>query len=420
MNPKLTEQEWNQIVEAAFAPDAPEPQFSARYCANRQALERRIAMKQHKKSTHKKSTGFLIAAAAACAALTGVTAAAVTGRLDLLRDVLSQTELRNGPDVPAALIDNVAEDEAPRNLAEPATLFAGDESLCISAAAMNYDSNTLMLTLALTPQEGTVLPQDALFIPYFERITEDGAQRINPSGIYAVEHLVTDAATDTAYLTYYLTQPDIAGSTLRVTLQNAYSQAQIDAVSDGIRAAQKQWRIDYGADSMSIEEWKALWQAEDLDSRTNETAAALLAESDSLLCGTWAADLEVPETDTAPLTAEADGFRVTADTLSLCTAYDKETSAYQAYIITFRDGTVLCTYTGTNEEAYLKEIGAIDGNTVYFPYSFGTENGRIHCYDAPHAVEDIAEIQVYLFDYVPDDSGAYQMHAEQHTLYTAS
>lgn len=377
-------------------------------------------MKQHKKTTHKKSTGFIIAAAAACTALTGVTAAAVTGKLDLLRDVLSQTELRNGPLVPAALLDDAAEGETPQNLTEPETIFAGDESLQITAVSMNYDSNTLMLTLALTPQNGTVIPEDALFVPYFEHITEDGIQRLDShSGICAVEHLVTDAAADAAYLTYYLAQPEIAGSTLRVTLQNAYSQQQINAVFQGIHAAQEQWHIDYGADSMSAEEWKALWQAEDLDSRTCETEATLLAESDNLLCGTWTADLEIPESDSAPLTAEADGFRVTADTLSLRAEYE-ETSAAEIFLITFRDGTVLCGRPGTNEERYLRENGVIDENTVYASYTCGMENGYVLCYDAPRLVADIAEIEVYLFDYVIDSDTESHMTVEQHTIYSAS
>lgn len=419
MNPNISEHEWDQIVEAAFAPDAPDPQFSEQYCAKRQALERRIAMKQHKRSINKKSTGFFIAAAAACAALSGVTAAATTGKLDLLRDILTQTKLSNGPESPAALVDTAAEDAAPHHLAETEILFAGEDSLRISAVAMNYDSSTLMLTLAIEPQNGTVLPEDALFIPYFERITADGARQISQSGIGAVEYLVTDTASDTAYLTYYLTQSEIAGSTLHITLQNAYSQAQIAAVYKDICSEMDQWTADYGRDTMDIAEWKALWQAEDLDERMHQTESELLAGSDRLLTGTWTADISVPETAPTPLSIDRDGFRILADTLSLRAEYDENAAASPVYLMTFKDGTVLCDFTGTNEEAYLKEQNEIDDTTVYFAYTFGTDSS-IRCYDAPHAVEDIAEISVYLFDYEPDADGHFSLTAEKHILYTAS
>lgn len=418
MNPKHTEQEWNQIIEAAFAPDAPDPQFSARYCANRQALIRRIAMKQQKRSVQKRSTGILIAAAV-CAALSGVTVAAATGTLDLFRNVLSQTTLHNGPESPAALVSPAEGETAVQHLAETETVFTGTDSLRISTVAMNYDSNTLMLTLALEPQNGITLPERALFVPYFQLVTAEGVQQLSRSGIGAVEQLVTDDTTDTCYLTYYLTQPEIAGSTLRVTLQNAYTPAQIDAVCQGVNAAQEQWAADYGRDSMKTAEWKSLWQAENLDGRTQETEAALLAESDKLLCGTWTADIAVPETDTAPLTLEKDGFRITADTLSLRTKCETETTASEAYLITFTDGTVLCEVTGTNETAYLKAQGLITDDTAFFAYTFGADDNTIHCYDAPHPVSDIAEIRVCLFDYKPDADGRSALTAAQHILYTA-
>lgn len=420
MNLNISEHEWNQIVEAAFAPDAPDPQFSPRYCAKRQALERRIAMKQHNRTMKKHSAGFFIAAAAACAALSGVTAAATTGKLDLFRNILSQTKPGSGPESPAALVDPAPEDTALHNLAETETVFTGEDSLRVSTVAMNYDSNSLILMLAIETQNGTVLPQDALFVPYFERVTADGVQQMNSSGISAVEHLVTDTVTDTAYLTYYLTQPEIAGSTLRVTLKNAYSQAQLNTVRKDVYAAQEQWRNDYGWDALETAEWKALWQAEDLDGRALETEAALLAESDSVLTGTWTADLAVPELDSVPMTVEKDGFRVTADTLSLYTEYDKETTASLAYLVKFKDGTVLCDYTDTNGNAYLKECGEIDDNTAVFAYGFGAESSSVRCYDAPHAAEDIAEISVYLFDYEPDADGHKALTAEKHILYTAS
>ncbi|MDE5753629.1 MAG: hypothetical protein K2H89_03680 [Oscillospiraceae bacterium] len=49
-NRKLTEKEFQEIVSRAFSPDLPEPKFSAKYYQHRQELERKVAMKDSKKS----------------------------------------------------------------------------------------------------------------------------------------------------------------------------------------------------------------------------------------------------------------------------------------------------------------------------------------------------------------------------------
>ncbi|MDE7122107.1 MAG: hypothetical protein K2O42_08115 [Oscillospiraceae bacterium] len=49
-NRKLTEKEFQEIVSRAFSPDLPEPKFSAKYYQHRRELERKVAMKDSKKS----------------------------------------------------------------------------------------------------------------------------------------------------------------------------------------------------------------------------------------------------------------------------------------------------------------------------------------------------------------------------------
>lgn len=59
-NRKLTEKEFQEIVSHAFSPDLPEPKFSAKYYQHRQELERKVAMKDSKKSRkiyHAERTG---------------------------------------------------------------------------------------------------------------------------------------------------------------------------------------------------------------------------------------------------------------------------------------------------------------------------------------------------------------------------
>ena len=244
-----------------------------------------------------------IAAAAAAVAVCGVTVAAATGKLDIFRKMLGKTALTD-TDSRLPMMHETSEETMSQYLWEDGTVFSGDSSLNISTVSMYSGQDTLMLMLAIAPQNGQSLPENAKFIPYFYRA--DGSL-LPQSGIANVQALVQDDETGISYLTYYLTAQDLANSTLRVELKNAYSDAQLKSVYAGVQDAQAQWRADLGADSMSVEDWKALWQSEDLDGRTAETVTALLAETEPLLRGTWTAELEIPQAADAPriFTAEA-------------------------------------------------------------------------------------------------------------------
>lgn len=68
MYPNFTEKEWEQILENAFSPDAPEPPFSKSYHVRRLAMEKEFVMK--KKRSVRKSTIKILAIAAAAAIMT--------------------------------------------------------------------------------------------------------------------------------------------------------------------------------------------------------------------------------------------------------------------------------------------------------------------------------------------------------------
>ena len=50
MRPKITDKEWDKIVQDAFSAGAPEPHFSEEYCAKRRKLERKLAMKEERRN----------------------------------------------------------------------------------------------------------------------------------------------------------------------------------------------------------------------------------------------------------------------------------------------------------------------------------------------------------------------------------
>ena len=398
-NREINPQEWEQIVDAAFSPDAAEPQFSAAYKEKKQRLMQRTAAAQ--KPVHRRMHRMIAFAAAACLALTGITAAAATADPALFRRILSRTQMHEGPSEPLAAAGEESSPLTTQNLNAEDILFAGDSSIQIAEAGMLHDSNTLMLSLQLTPQQGTKLPADALFIPYFESLSEDGTVLQSFGGLGQTEPLTADDVTNQASLTYYLAVPELSGNTLRVTLQNAYSQAQLEAVYQGIRNAQDTWAAEYGRDQMSVEEWKQLWQSEHLDQRTADTAKQLLAESDCMISGTWTADLAIPALPAdSVLTAEQDGWRAAADTLSLRTYDSADLGSDNAvFVVRFTDGTVLYSQSGTGEEALLRQEGVLDESCVPFAYQRGTEDGSIFSYPSPHSSDTVAELHVYRFRY---------------------
>ena len=137
------------------------------------------------RQTRKKRLPAMIAAAAAAVAMCGVTAAAVTGKLDLFRNVLGRTVLSDAQNLP--LTGNQADSAAMVPFMQEGTaVFAGDSSLQIETVGMYSDNNTVMLTLEIQPQDGQTLPADALFIPYF--YGADG--RLIEGGIGKTEQLV--------------------------------------------------------------------------------------------------------------------------------------------------------------------------------------------------------------------------------------
>ena len=346
------------------------------------------------RQTKKRRLPVMIAAAAAAAAVFGVSAAAVSGRLDLFKNILGRTVLSDAENLP--LMSDAADPAAMEPfLHENETVFAGSDSLHISTVGMYGDSNTVMLSLELLPQNGTELPEDAVFVPYFYRA--DGS--LIEGGTGSAEALTADPSGHAYYLTYYLAAPELAGSTIRAELKNAYTPAQIGAVRAGIQAAQEQWRADYGADSMSTDDWKALWQAENLDGRTAETEASLLESSGAVISGTWSAEIAV-QNAAAPRVFAADDFRVTADSLSL-TAENHSDTADVGFMVTLTDGTRLLDLSGTSETQALYDAGILSaGDAVkQFAYGRGTDDGMVWCYSEPVQTSDIAAVTALVYTY---------------------
>ena len=109
-NRKLTEKEFQQIVSRAFSPDLPEPKFSAKYYQHRQELERKVAMKDSKKSRknyrpeHTGKAGFALMTAcvtgmAGLAIYSGIGIYKVGRTMDAVQQETSQPDFGVGAEV---------------------------------------------------------------------------------------------------------------------------------------------------------------------------------------------------------------------------------------------------------------------------------------------------------------------------------
>ncbi|MCR4645682.1 MAG: PASTA domain-containing protein [Oscillospiraceae bacterium] len=98
MRPKITDKEWDKIVQDAFSAGAPEPHFSEEYCAKRQKLERKLAMKEERKNAFQ--PGLVLATVGAL-----LIAAVPAGMIVMMNRAAAQPK----PDPGAAVMETFAE-----------------------------------------------------------------------------------------------------------------------------------------------------------------------------------------------------------------------------------------------------------------------------------------------------------------------
>ena len=385
------------------------PDISEENCNNENI--NRIVMQRIKKKTviRKKSRIAIISIAAALTALSGITAVAYSEGFIHFKNILQRTE--NNPsisrDLPLVNDNNISSME--QNISESCIIFTGDDNLKISTAGMYCDNNTLMIAAEIISD--TEIPENSLIIPYFSKI-ENGLETplLNKSGFGMTSQIYKGDTPNTYYTSFYLTEKDIAGCTIKIQLENIISDSTYDEIQSAIIEEQNKWREDFDFENHTVQEWKAYWKANDFDSRTYDFISDYLENCNKILSGSWTAEIKIPENIVDTITAEKDGFKVTADTLSLtldCTASISE-GKFAVPVITMKDDTVVLT-AGTNELEYFIDNGiCTDTNYEYFASVFS----NVYSYKLPHPVENIADITVYIFGY-----GENGIEAESHNIY---
>jgi hypothetical protein len=342
---------------------------------------------------------FVISIAAATIAVTGVTAAAYTGKLSLFVSILRKTgsDRNISDELPVVKDGDISGME--NNISTESITFTGSSNMRVRTAGMYSDNSTLMLSVELKLDEHTAIPDNALIVPYFTKIA-GGVQTelANLSGLGNAAALVRGDEPGTYLASFYLTENNIAGSTIGVQLKNIVSADQPKQTQEALLAEQQKWREEYGADTMTTEEWKKFWKEHDLDKRTREFMDSALKQCTKIVEGSWYAEIVVPENTSKAAVFEKEGIKLTADTLSVTLEVYRSTpyGSFTIPVITFKDGTVVYD-GGSNETKWFAENGVLPSPDKCERYAYGFSD--IMCYHKPHQVDDIADITVYQFDY---------------------
>lgn len=356
---------------------------------------------------------FIISIAAALTAVTSITAAAYSDNFGGFKKVLRRTEASPAVNSELPLVNGSDTDGMEDNISVDSVAFTGSDSVSVKTAGMYYDNNTFMLSVEMKVSDGISIRDDAVVIPYFTKYNGDTAVEMrDQSGAANAAKLVKGDDAQTYYATFYITEKDIAGSTIGVRLENIIPRAALTDCQTAIVAEQNKWHEEFGTDR-SIEDWKAYWKENDLDKRTLDFMDSYYRDCDKIVEGSWTAEVEVPADIADTSTFENNGFRVKADTLSVTVDAERDIPEGAAYepVITLKNGDVIFT-AGTNETEWFRENGVFTSDDKH--ENFASVYSNVFSYSKPHDVDDIAEVAVYIFNY--EDS---ELNVEKNLVYTA-
>lgn len=354
---------------------------------------------------------FLISFAAALVAATSITAVAYSNGFEPFKHILRKNTSNPSVSSELPLVNGGDEGGMEKNISVAPVAFTGSENAEIKTAGMYYDNNTLMLSVEIKFAQGTVIPENTVVLPYFT-LKKGGTETelTNQSGVSNAAVLTKGDEDDVYFATFYVSENELSGSTVGVRLENIVTGDDLSSLQEAVIAEQQRWRDEFG-DIDDIAQWKAYWKENDFDKRTREFMADHLADCQKTVEGSWYGEIEVTAEAAKAMSFKADGFTVTADTLSMTLDIEREVPELSniAPVITLKDGTVLAD-TGTNEKKWLIDNGVMSESRHE---DFANIFANVYSYSKPHPVEDIAEIAVYVFEY---DSS--ELSAEKYTVYT--
>lgn len=352
-----------------------------------------------KKNFKIKKITAVCAAAIAAVVIVGGTVYAVSGRLEEFFSALSRSEIHSS-DTNHGYLPAIGESNV--DMSEyydfPEANFETDGSVSAELLGVYGDSSTLMLSVMITPQNGVdISNMDMPF--YFKLKKTDGSEKfLFQSGMGDIEKF-TPADVEGAYcLTFYLTEPNIAGGRLLIESDGIYTREQTIAVCEKIREYQEQLR--------AVGEKKRGWSDEEVQ-ESYMIERAFYKDVAPEATGAVSAEIEIPPSQTEPIELNAYGISARLDSLSLYVSdvpaeYKSDRYAGTAHTIYLKDGSIISdqspNYSFPDTEIDLSKFSE-------YPYIRGTnvKDGRICCFNRPISIDEIEKISVGVINYDADN-----------------
>ncbi len=365
---------------------------------NVNSIESLVMKKINGKKKIYKSRLFIIGIAAALMAGGSITASAVSDT-GFFHRILYGSEIVSSEKHGLPMVQEDVYDQMSENFKFDQITFSGNDSCEIKLESMYSDNSTAMIIISAKPDKMINIQDDSSVVAYFTFESADNNKDILTESAQAVYN----EEDQKYYMTYYITKDNMSGNMLKIEVQGIYSQDQINQSYSELQEFQQELRTNHNAESMSIEEWKALWKKENFDMLSFNTHKEYLQQSDGIK-GNWTEQMEIPDRSESIITSENNDFSVTIDNLSVEVEYPDNYKNNNADIISveFKDGTKISSASGTNIEEILKRSGFTQYSKFAFESGCNGNKGRIMCYDKPHSPEEIKSVTLYQAEDKPD------------------
>lgn len=377
-------------------------------------LRNRRSIKMKKNFKIRKITT-VCAAAIAAVVVVGGTVYAVSGRFDEFFSALSRSEIS----------DSTAENSLPSvggNTADmseyydfPEANFETDGNVSAELLGVYGDNSTLMLSMVITPENDVDISNMRMPF-YFTLKNPDGSEKLlGQSGIAGIEKFTPADIDGSYFLTFYLTDPNIAGGKLSIASDGIYTESQIQDARQKLLEYDERHRVQIESD----EEWRA-YKENGYENARYETERIILKSIAPEAAGAVSAEITVPESRTRSIECGAHGISARLDSLSLYVSKIPDELcgdgyAGTAHTIYLKDGSVISDEFFMFDDVVLNSDGYNFSGSRYSQYAYmrGAENGFICCFDRPISADEIEKISVCVKSY--DDE--FNEHITEYVIY---
>lgn len=344
------------------------------------------------------------AAAIAAVVIVGGTVYAVSGRFEDFFGALSRSEITDSTTESSlpAVSGNTA--DIAEYYAFPETYFETDGNVSAELLGVYGDSSTLMLSMVITPENGEDISNMSMPF-YFTLKNPDGSEKLlGQSGIAGIEKFTPADIDGSYYLTFYLTDPNIAGGKLLVEADGIFTESQIQAAHKRLIEYDEQQRQNFERD----DEWRT-YKENGYENARCETERTILKAIAPEAAGAVSTEITVPAARASSIECGTYGISARLDSLSLYVSkvpdeLQGDGYAGAAHTIYLKDGSVISDEFFMFEDVVLNsdEYNFSGSRYSQYPYMRGTENGFICCFDRPISADEIEKISVWVKSYDTD------------------